>query len=92
MMGEEVVKREVLRYRVKELDVQEDQLGEENIVDQTLLSGRKLERVSKEKAVRVNLDESDAMAEISTMKSSKVVKVSFDDEHLVFVVEWRLDL
>ena len=82
MMGEEVVKREVLRYRVKELDVQEDQLGEENIVDQTLLSGRKLmERVSKEKAVRVNLDESDAMAEISTMKSSKVVKVSFDDEH-----------
>ena len=31
--------------------------------------------------MRVNLDESDAMAEISTMKSSKVVKVSFDDEH-----------
>jgi len=87
MMGKEVVKREIVRYTVKELDVPDDQLREGNIVDQSLLSGRKLmERVSKEKVVRVNLDESDAMAKYSTMKSSKVVKVSFDDKH--FCLLW----
>ena len=38
------------------------------------------------KPVRVNLDKSDAMAKNSITKSSKVVKVSFDDEH--FCLLW----
>ena len=87
MLGEQVVKREVVRYTVKELDIPENQQQEENTVDRTLLSGRKLmERVSKWKPVRVNLDKSDAMAKNSITKSSKVVKVSFDDEH--FCLLW----
>ena len=47
MLGEQVVKREVVRYTVKELDIPENQQQEENTVVK-LLSGRKLmERVSK---------------------------------------------
>ena len=73
-----------MRYTVKELDIPENQQQEENTDDRALLSGRKL----MEQRFQVETSESeldnDAMAKNSITKSSKVVKVSFDDEHFVF--------